>query len=84
MHSDYFPVSFLSLFLFICLFVHLSVLGLWCCMGFSLVAASRGFNLVAACGLLIAVASLALEPRPQGTWASVVVAHGLSICDSQA
>ena len=75
-YSDDFSVSFLSLFLFICLFVHLPMLGLCCCMGFSLVAASGGFCLAAACGLLIAVVSLVLEHRPQGTWASVVVHMG--------
>ena len=32
--------------------------GLCCCMGFSLVVASRGYSLVAGHGLLIAVASL--------------------------
>ena len=35
----------------------------------SLVAASRGFSLVALCGLLTAVASLVSEPRLQGTQA---------------
>ena len=35
-------------------------------MGFSLVAASRGYSLVAVCGLLIAVASFVVS-----AWASV-------------
>ena len=39
------------------------VLGLHCCMGFSLVAASRNYSLVAACKLLIAVAILVVESR---------------------
>ena len=45
--------------------------------GLSLVAVSRGCSLVAAQGLLTAVASLVAEHRLQGTWASVVVAYGL-------
>ena len=36
-------------------------------MGLALVVVSRGFSLVVACGLLIAVAALAAEPRLQGT-----------------
>ena len=39
----------------------LAVLGLRCCTGFSLVAASGGYSLVAACRLLMAVASLVAE-----------------------
>ena len=35
------------------------MLGLRCWVGFSLVVVSRGYSLVAVCGLLIAVASLA-------------------------
>ena len=38
----------------------------------SLVAASEGYSLVAACGLLTAEASL-----EESAWASVVAAHGL-------
>ena len=34
--------------------------------------------------LLIAVSSLVVEHRFQGAWASVVAAHGLSSCGSQA
>ena len=48
------------------------------CMGFSLVAASRGYSLTAVCRLLIAVASLPAEPGLWGSRASVAVAHGLS------
>ena len=46
-------------------FIHLflDVLHLYCCKGFSLVAASRGCSLVAVHGLLIAVASLVAEHR---------------------
>ena len=45
-------------------------------MGFSLVAASRSYSLVAVKGL-IAVASLVAELGLLGTWASVVAASGL-------
>ena len=44
------------------LLIFLAVLGLHCCMGFSLVVASRGYSLVAVCRLLTVVASLAAEP----------------------
>ena len=43
-----------------------------------------GFSLVAVHRLLHAVVSLAAERRLQGTWASVVVTHGLQSCGSQA
>ena len=64
----------------------LAVLGLGCCVGFSLVAVSRGYSLVVEHGLLIAVASLLLRNvfsracRLQQLWhtGSVVVAQGLS------
>ena len=35
------------------------MLGLRCCVGFSLVVVSRGYSLVAVCGLLVEVDSLA-------------------------
>ena len=38
-------------------FYFLAVPGLCCCVGFSLVVASRGYTLVVVCGLLTAVAS---------------------------
>ena len=43
---------------FLNLFLFLAVLGLWCLTGFSLVAASGGYSLVAVRRLLFAVASL--------------------------
>ena len=48
-----------------CFFIYLflSVLGLRCCMGFSPVAASRGYSLVAVCRLLTAVVLLVAEHR---------------------
>jgi len=39
------------------------VLGLYHCSDFSLVAQSRGYSVVVACGLLIVVASLVAEHR---------------------
>ena len=62
----------------------MAVLGLRCCTGFSLAAGSRVCSLAAVCRLLIAVASLVAKHRLKGTWASVVAAHGLSRCGSQA
>ena len=51
--------------------------GLSCCaLAFSSLA-SRGYSLVAAHGLLIAVASRC-RAQALGLWTSVVVAHGLS------
>ena len=41
----------------------LAVLGLHCCVGFSLVAVNGGYSLVAVHGLLTAVASLVGEHR---------------------
>ena len=60
----------------------LAVLGLHCCVGFSLVVVSRGYSLVEVHWLLITTAPLAVEHGLQG--ASVVGAHGLSSCGSQA
>ena len=49
---------------------------------FSPAAASGGYSLAEARGLLLAVTSLAVEQRLQGTWTSLVAAHWLSSCDS--
>ena len=57
---------------FIILFICLAVMGLRWCRGFSLVAASTGYSLVVMCGLLIVVASLAVEHGLMGARASVV------------
>ena len=43
--------------------IYLAVLGLHCCMVFSLVALSGGYSLVAMHGILIGVASLVAEHR---------------------
>ena len=56
----------------------LAMPGLRCFEGFSLVAESGD------CSLLTAVASLVAEYRLQSAQASVVAAHGLSSCGSQA
>ena len=46
----------------------------------SLVVASRGYSQVAVHGLLIVVASLAVEHRLQGMRAPITVAHRFSCC----
>ena len=46
-----------------------AVLGLHCCMSFSLVAASGGYTLVYVHECPIVVASLTVEHRLQGAWA---------------
>ena len=60
---------------FICLF--LTVLGLHCCEGFSLVAVRRGCFLVVVCGILIAVASLVVQTRSLWQGGLVVTAPRL-------
>ena len=52
--------------------------GLTAAPRFSLVVPSRGHFLVVMCGLLVVLASLVVEHRLQGAWASVVGAHGPS------
>ena len=69
------------LFIYLCI---LAVLGLRCCVGFSRVAASKGYSLVATHGLLIVVASLVWGAQALDKQASVVAAHGLRSCSSQA
>ena len=58
-------------------FFFLAVLGLCCCAGFSLVAATKGCSLVAVRRLHMMVASLVAEYRLAGR-GSIVVTHGLS------
>ena len=53
------------------IYLFLAVLGLRCCLGFSLVGANRGYSLVAVCGFLPEVASPCVEHGLQGEWASV-------------
>ena len=50
---------FFKIILFVYLF--LAVLGLHCCVGFSLVAARGDYSLVAVCGVLISVVLLFAE-----------------------
>ena len=57
----------------------MAVLGLCCCIDFSLIAMSRDYSLIVVCGLLIEAAFLVVK-----TWASQVVAHGFNNCGSQA
>ena len=63
-------VSYMILYMFQCHSFHflkkfiyslLAVLGLHCCVGFSLVAESRGYSLVVVLAILIAVTSLVAE-----------------------
>ena len=58
-------LTILSSFFIKGIYLSLAVLGLSCCVGFSLVVASGGYSLRAVCGLLIAVASLVVEHRLQ-------------------
>ena len=60
------------------------MLDLHCCMGFSLVVARGVYTLVVVQELLIVVASLVEEHALWGVQSSVVVACGLSSCDSRA
>ena len=53
------------------------MLGLRCCVGFSLVVESEGYSLVAVGRLLFTVTSLVAEHRLQGM-GSVVVVYGVS------
>ena len=55
----------------------MAALGLSCCLRASLFAVSGDYSLAAVCGLLTAVASLSVERKRQGLWASVTVARGL-------
>ena len=69
------------------LFIYLFIFGCTgsrCCIGFSLVAVSKGYSLVAMCGLLIVMASLVAQHSLQGLWALVIVAYRLSSCNSWA
>ena len=60
----------------------MAAVGLCYCMG-TFSGGEPGLLLVV-CGLLIAVASLALGELAVGKWASVVVAHRLRSCSSWA
>ena len=61
----------------------MAVLGLWCCVSFSVVAVRRGCSLVAVCRFHCCGFSCC-RARALGVWASVVVARVLSSCSSWA
>ena len=56
-------LPFLVFVLIYLIYLFLTVLGLRCCVGFSLVAGSKGYPLVAVRGLLTVVAPLVAEHR---------------------
>ena len=65
------------------------MLGLLCCTGFSLVAASGGYAPVAARRLLVAVASVVVEHQLDGqagfsSCGSQALKHRLNSCDTGA
>ena len=64
-------------FLIVKMYFFLAALGVRCCMGFALVAASGGYSHVAVCGPLTADASLVAEHGLRST-GSVGVVNGLS------
>lgn len=74
--SHSFFLNFIYLFSFM---IWLSLL----LLGFSLVSESGVHSPVGVCGLLIAAASLAVKHRLWGLQASIIVARGLSSCNSQ-
>ena len=75
----HYQASRLTIFKIIFIYL-LSVLGLCCSKGFSLLVASQGYSLVAVHELITTVPSLVMEHRLYDTWASVVAAHGLCSC----
>ena len=62
----------------------MAVLGLRFCVRAFSSCGKRGPLFVAVRGLLIAVDSLVVAQHALGVWASIVVAHGLSSCGTQA
>ena len=71
------------------IYLFLAMLGLCCCSGFSLVAASGGYSLVVAHGLLILVVPLAVEAcriaaRGLSSRGSLALERGLNISGAQA
>ena len=73
-----------SLLFYLFIYLFLAVLGLCCCIGFSLVSVIRGYSLTVVHGLLTEVASLVAEHRLWSTWAPAVAVCGLSSCGPQA
>ena len=70
-------------FKYLFFFYLLAILGLGCCVGFSLVVASGGYSLAAVHGLPIAVVSL-VEHGLEGEQASVIAAQWLWYTDLAA
>ena len=70
------------------MYLLLAALGLHCCTRAFSSCGERGLRFVVVHSLLIVVASLVVEHNTRsgalGAWASVVVAHGLSCCGTQA
>ena len=86
---SYYPIFILSValyFLLVYLFI-MAMLGLCCCVDFSLVVVSRGYS-VSGCGLLTAVASRcraqALEYAGFSSCSSWALEHRLSNCGTGA
>ena len=67
----FFFFHFSIVFYIILFYLFLAVLGLRCCMGFSLAAENGDYSLDVVHGLLIAVTSLATKAQALGTGASV-------------
>ena len=74
----------MSNMLFLNAYSFILFLGLLCCMGFSLVAVSRGYSVIAVPELLIAGAPLTVEHGLSGTRALVEAARGVSSASSCA
>ena len=53
-----------KIFIFYCIYLFLALLGLYCCVGFSLAIAKRGYSLI-------------IMHRPLFVMASLVAEHGL-------
>ena len=68
---------------FTCIYLFLAALGVCCCTRVFSSCGECGLLFVVVRWLLIAVASRC-GAQALGTWASVVVAHGLSSCGSRA
>ena len=64
----------------------MAVLGLHCCMGFSLVAVRGGYSVVVMLGLLMPVASMLRSTGSRVHWFHWFQAleHGFNSCGSQA
>ena len=85
MAKQFLKVIQVTTFFFFNKFIYLWLrLGLHCCARAFSSCGERGLLFIAVHGLLIAVASLCCGAHALGTWASVVVARGLSSRGSRA